>query len=185
MVNKAYVSNIIYNRHDEVKDSDNKLNYDYDYIKTKIYAVGIEKYVTGVGENGLITNTDNINYNCNVNSRENHPKYDQNKYDKSTNDNRVRVEPGDYVTFTIKVKNTGTNYVNYGKISTTTISESFTDGGNCKLVYDSTSAQKDNESGKIKFSPEGGIEPGKAATFTIKFRVEVTGDLTGSQQKLK
>ena len=87
MVNKAYVSNIIYNRHDEVKDSDNKLNYDYDYIKTKIYAVGIEKYVTGVGENGLITNTDNINYNCNVNSRENHPKYDQNKYDKSTNDN--------------------------------------------------------------------------------------------------
>ena len=194
MVNKAYVSNIIYNRHDEVNDSDNKLNYDYDYIKTKIYAVGIEKYVTGVGTkdnaNSLVTDENKTkenksNYNCAKSDRSGHPQYNKNEYDKSTDDNRVRVEPGDYVTFTIKVKNTGTDYVNYGKISTTTISESFTANANCKLVYDSTSAQKDNESGKIKFSPEGGIEPGKAATFTIKFRVEVTGDLTGTQQNLE
>ncbi len=194
MVNKAYVNNIIYNRHHEVNDSDNKRNYDYDYIKTKIYAVGIEKYVTGVGTkdnaNSLVTdenktNENKSNYNCAKSDRSGHPQYNKNEYDKSTDDNRVRVEPGDYVTFTIEVKNTGTDYVNYGKISTTTISESFTKNANCKLVYDSTSAQKDNESDKIKFSPEGGIEPGKAATFTIKFRVEVTGDLTGTQQNLE
>lgn len=187
MVNKAYVSNIIYNRHDEVKDSDNKLNYDYDYIKTKIYAVGIEKYVTGVGTkdnaNSLVTdenktNENKSNYNCATADR-------SEKERQAKKDDAVRVEPGDYVTFTIKVKNTGTDYVNYGKISTTTISESFTENANCKLIYDSTSAQKDNESGKIKFSPEGGIEPGKAATFTIKFKVEVTENLTGSQQNLE
>lgn len=182
MVNKAYVNNIIYNRHDKVNDSDNKRNYDHDYIKTKIYAVGIEKYVTGVGTkdnaNSLVTNPNNINYNCATADR-------SGKERQAKKDDAVRVEPGDYVTFTIKVKNTGTDYVNYGKISTTTISESFTKNANCKLVYDSTSAQKDNESDKIKFSPEGGIEPGKAATFTIKFRVEVTGDLTGTQQNLE
>ena len=151
-------------------------------MRTKIYAVGIEKYVTGVGENGLITSTDNINYNCNVNSRENHPNYAKNEYDKSTNDNRVRIEPGDYVTFTIKVKNTGTDYANYGKISTTTISESFTENANCKLVYDSiTGATYDKK--QITFKKD--IVPGGSATFTIKFKVEVTGNLTGSQQNLE
>ena len=184
--NKATISDkdIITNKHTvEVKDSDgDKNNTDSDYLRTKIYKVALEKYVTGVGENGLITSTDNINYNCNVNSRENHPNYAKNEYDKSTEDNRVRVEPGDYVTFTIKVKNTGTDYANYGKISTTTISESFTENANCKLVYDSiTGATYDKK--QITFKKD--IVPGGSATFTIKFKVEVTGNLTGSQQNLE
>ncbi len=190
LYNAAQINDIKNGNGTPVKDSKeetDKDNEDRDYLLTKIYAVGIEKYVTGVGENGLITSTDDINYNCNVNSRENHPQYNKNGYDKSLEANRVRVEPGDYVTFTIKVKNTGTkdgkaDYVNYGKISTTTISESFTENANCKLLYDSiTGATYDKK--QITFKKD--IVPGGSATFTIKFKVEVTGTLTGAQQNLE
>ena len=179
MVNKAYVSNIIYNRHDEVKDSDNKLNYDYDYIKTKIYAVGIEKYVTGVGTkdnaNSLVTNPNNINYNCATADR-------SEKERQAKKDDAVRVEPGDHVTFTIKVKNTGTDYVNYGKINTTTISEVFSNKDNeYKLVYAGiTGATYNNK--QITFVQD--IVPGGSATFTIKFEVEVARDKTNYKQLL-
>ena len=165
-------------------------------MRTKIYAVGIEKYVTGVGTkdnaNSLVTdenktNENKSNYNCAKSDRSGHPQYNKNEYDKSTDDNRVRVEPGDYVTFTIKVKNTGTkdgkaDYANYGKISTTTINESFTENANCKLLYDSiTGATYDKK--QITFKKD--IVPGGSATFTIKFKVEVTGNLTGTQQNLE
>ncbi len=179
MVNKAYVSNIIYNRHDEVKDSDNKLNYDYDYIKTKIYAVGIEKYVAGVGTkdnaNSLVTNPNNINYNCATADR-------SEKERQAKKDDAVRVEPGDHVTFTIKVKNTGTDYVNYGKINTTTISEVFSNKDNeYKLVYAGiTGATYNNK--QITFVQD--IVPGGSATFTIKFEVEVARDKTNYKQLL-
>ena len=190
LYNAAQINDIKNGNGTPVKDSKeetDKDNEDRDYLLTKIYAVGIEKYVTGVGENGLITSTDDINYNCNVNSRENHPQYNKNGYDKSLEANRVRVEPGDYVTFTIKVKNTGTkdgkaDYANYGKISTTTISESFTENANCKLVYDSiTGASYNNK--PITFKKD--IIPGGSETFTIRFKVEVTGNLTGTQQNLE
>ena len=190
LYNAAQINDIKNGNGTPVKDSKeetDKDNEDRDYLLTKIYAVGIEKYVTGVGENGLITSTDDINYNCNVNSRENHPQYNKNGYDKSLEANRVRVEPGDYVTFTIKVKNTGTkdgkaDYANYGKISTTTISESFTENANCKLVYDSiTGASYNNK--LITFKKD--IIPGGSETFTIRFKVEVTGNLTGTQQNLE
>ncbi len=190
LYNAAQINDIKNGNGTPVKDSKeetDKDNEDRDYLLTKIYAVGIEKYVTGVGEKGLITSTDDINYNCNVNSRENHPNYAKNEYDKSLEANRVRVEPGDYVTFTIKVKNTGTkdgkaDYANYGKISTTTISESFTENANCKLLYDSiTGASYNNK--LITFKKD--IIPGGSETFTIRFKVEVTGNLTGTQQNLE
>lgn len=157
-------------------------NSNSDYIKTKIYAVGIEKYVTGVGTkdnaNSLVTNPNNINYNCATADR-------SGKERQAKRDDAVRVEPGDYVTFTIKVKNTGTkdgkaDYVNYGKINTTTISEVFSDKDNeYKLVYDGiTGATYDNK--QITFVQD--IVPGGSATFSIKFKVEVAKDKTNNYQ---
>ena len=157
-------------------------NSNSDYIKTKIYAVGIEKYVTGVGTkdnaNSLVTNPNNINYNCATADR-------SGKERQAKRDDAVRVEPGDYVTFTIKVKNTGTkdgkaDYVNYGKINTTTISEVFSDKDNeYKLVYDGiTGATYDNK--QIAFVQD--IVPGGSATFSIKFKVEVAKDKTNNYQ---
>ena len=154
-------------------------NSNSDYIKTKIYAVGIEKYVTGVGTkdnaNSLVTNPNNINYNCAT-------AYRSGKERQAKKDDAVRVEPGDHVTFTIKVKNTGTDYVNYGKINTTKISEVFSNKDNeYKLVYAGiTGATYNNK--QITFVQD--IVPGGSATFTIKFEVEVARDKTNYKQLL-
>ena len=148
-------------------------------MRTKIYAVGIEKYVTGVGTkdnaNSLVTNPNNINYNCAT-------AYRSGKERQAKKDDAVRVEPGDYVTFTIKVKNTGTDYVNYGKINTTKISEVFSNKDNeYKLVYAGiTGATYDKK--QITFVQD--IVPGGSATFTIKFEVEVARDKTNYKQLL-
>lgn len=90
-----------------VTDSDKTdNNYDMDWIKTKIYKVSLEKYVSKVtdknGNNELSYDRSGKRYNAYAQDKTNIDNY--NRYKK---DNPVMVEKGDKVTYTIILKNEG------------------------------------------------------------------------------
>lgn len=97
---------------------------DGDFVKMKKYKVSLEKYVSGVQSTGksgtnLINNTNSTLYNSNLTNRSGHPIYQ----DKNKNNNKVQVEIGDTITYTMIIRNTGTDTTNWGTIRVTNITD--------------------------------------------------------------
>ena len=169
--NKAGI-NEIKNKHDvRVSDSDGTdNNYDMDWVQTKTYAVSLEKYVTQVtdknGGNVVTYNAGSGEYQDRSGKRFNDMlnsnilgSYDE-KYKREqdgTNHNTyklknpAKVEPGDYVTYTIRLGNTGTTPVKITKIydSFRFISNDKNPYNGLKLEYDINYGIKDASGNKI------------------------------------
>ena len=104
--------------------SENKKE-DYDYARVKKYKVSLEKYVSGVASgnkngNNLISDVNSSTYNTNLTDRSNNQVYINN----NKSNNKVQVEVGDTITYTIKIRNTGTDTKNWGNIYIYNITDS-------------------------------------------------------------
>lgn len=106
----------LYNRNNEkVQDSnqppeDN--NYDEDWVRIRFTAVGIEKFITKVtSKNGQVVeynNRSDMRYNENYNpDAKTSTTGEDTCFDPYKKENSVPVEPGDVVTFRIRLQNTG------------------------------------------------------------------------------
>lgn len=154
-------------------------NKDTDYLKVlKQYAVGLNKFITKVNNADLIIETSNPQYNCNSADRSG-----LSKTDKSTDANKVRVEPGDTVTYTLRLTNTSPTDGGHSAIKVSKIEDIPQKiNNNCYLDCDSSYEIKENGGGTvakngnkltITFSKPEEIYPGKYLDITIRFKVVV------------
>ena len=166
-------------------------NKDTDYLKVlKQYAVGLNKFITKVNNADLIIETSNPQYNCNSADRSG-----LSKTDKSTDANKVRVEPGDTVTYTLRLTNTSPTDGGHSAIKVSKIEDIPQKiNNNCYLDYDSSYEIKENGGGTvakngnkltITFSKPEEIYPGKYLDITIRFKVVVKDVATATYQTLE
>lgn len=132
--NKAQISTIYNKNNLEVSDSDGAdNNADQDYIKTKVYAVSLEKYIEKV-----VTSNGDIKDGLNREGQAEHA-YDN---DKNTQNNYkethvVDADCGSYITYVIKVNNDGNTNVKFLGI------QDYLPVGTTQYQLDSNSAKKD------------------------------------------
>lgn len=175
---------------ESVVDSDGvNNNTDKDWIRTKSTAVALQKYITEVQSlDGTVTYDDRVDHRYNPNDGVSDTYRDSHK-----RNNKVKVEPGDIVTFTIKLQNTGELPVKISQIYDTYswytregmretgleyVQNSITGNGNS---YDFTFGYND-ENDKydyydkylIEFKNPETIQPGSEKVVTIQFRVTST-----------
>ena len=166
-------------------------NKDTDYLKVlKQYAVGLNKFITKVNNADLIIETSNPQYNCNSADRSG-----LSKTDKSTDANKVRVEPGDTVTYTLRLTNTSPTDGGHSAIKVSKIEDIPQKiNNNCYLDCDSSYKITENGGGTvtksgnkltIKFSKPEEIYPGKYLDITIRFKVVVKDAATATYQTLE
>ena len=132
------------------------------------------------------SNNDAPSNNGSVSGRENHPIYNENGYSKENN--KIRLEVGDTVTYTIKLTNTGKN-----TIKVTQVVDTFDGNNNANLTYIEGSSKGYGtqtvkvEDGKvtINISNAQEIEPGQSKYFTLQFKVDVSKENTDNEQVLK
>ena len=125
-------------------------------------------------------------YDSNIKNRENHPIYAQNEYSKENN--KVKLEVGDTVTYTIKLTNTG-KY----PIKVTEIIDEFDENDNANLTYIEGSSKGYGtqeikvEEGKLTIGIRNAlkIESGQSEYFTLQFKVDVPKENTTNIQVLK
>lgn len=186
----------------------NKADYrtvDRDYIQMRTdYKVSLEKFVTEVadGEGRNIVEYTNDKdrsgkrYNEYAENTKNIENYNVHKYN-----NRVEVEPGDLVTFTIRLKNTGASGAPDVKVSKIYDVFTFFEEGKyngLKLEYDSTYGIQGNGGGTIenkhyqeqensdkrcdryliKFENPITLKAGEHTDLTIRFKVNIDNGLT-------
>ena len=180
-------------------------NRDKDWVITKTYSVSLEKYVTEVTDkagNNKVTYNNREGYRFNKKVLESERKEtgteDEINYSPYKNKNKVQVEAGDIVTFTIKLKNTGDSPVKVTQIYDTYRKHS--DG--YSLVYEESYGIQGNGGGKITddsyqttnsewsneelnrylivFDNAITIDPGKSEYVTIKFKVDIPTRLTNT-----
>ena len=144
----------------------NNRHKDSDWIKTKVYQVKLEKYVTAVNGANLINDTNNLSYNCNTVDRNNKPIYGSDTVKNIKKNDPVKLEVGDTVTYTIKLTNTGDSELNYGAINNLVVTDNCPDG----LTFLNSTDVTRNSSNNT-FTYEGTLEVGKSATFTITYSV--------------
>lgn len=154
--NTATVTKITNKNNILVSDSDGvKNNTDSDWIKTKIYAVSLEKFISSV--DGKEPTGDDAD-------REGKPEYltSEGTYKKN---HIVTVSKGEIVAYTIKVTNDGETSVYVSEIT-----DSFPEG----VKY------KEGES-TVKFTnlSENLLQPGESASFIVE--VEVTAENTSME----
>lgn len=130
---------------------------DSDFVKMqKLYQASIEKYISAVngssisGRNGLQTYGYSSSTSDDIWNKQNYPQ---------------AVEKGDTVTYTIKLKNTGTDSNTYGDISSIVVTDN---GSSGNLQYESSTGVSVSGS---EFTYSGTITPGDYATFTITYTV--------------
>lgn len=166
-------------------------NKDTDYLKVlKQYAVGLNKFITKVNNADLIIETSNPQYNCNSTDRSG-----LSKTDKSTDANKVRVEPGDTVIYTLRLTNTSPTDGGHSAIKVSKIEDIPQKiNSNCYLDYDSSYKITENGGGTvtksgnkltITFSKPEEIYPGKYLDITIRFKVVVKDAATATYQTLE
>lgn len=175
-----------------VSDSDgNTNNTDSDWIKTKTYSVSLEKFITKVTDkNGgnvvEYSDRDGKRYNETATTTENKNTYKLN--------NKVEVEVGDIVTYTIRLKNThGSTSVKINKIE-----DVFHFEDNIKLVIHNGGQAIIGSNGSkydVYYEEDNVyiieainailLEPGECEYLSISFKVEVATNLTDEVQELK
>lgn len=176
--------------------SHNHRRKDADFVVTRHYAVSLEKFVSKVNDEPIIGRDG---------KRSNNKAKDQTNIENVNPwkpENRVGVEPGDLVTFTIRLKNTGKT-----KVKITQIYDTFTcfetEDKNIKLVYDESygiqgngggtitnrhfnddenNANKEIDRWIIAFHNATLLDPDAYADVTIRFRVEVPKEQTDTKQ---
>lgn len=158
--------------------------YDREYIQMKQYSVSLEKFVSKVGT-ANITGRNNKRFNDELavgNVNRNDWKYN----------NPQKVELGDEITYTIRLKNTGTT-----KLKISQIYDSFTFGDSVKLSYISITGNgggtiADNSYDGpnnnwdfeglnrylIKFNNPTLLDQGNSVDVTITFKLEQVGSIT-------
>ena len=186
ILNKAGIEKIYDAKDNEISDVDDVINNISSVsVVTKIYSVKLTKYVSKVKSkddteaHGLETKSDKVKYNSTLAiDRKTYPIYGEYNYKK---DYKVMVEPGDEVTFTVKVTNTGTDSKKYGKVRTTNITEAFDN----ELEYVSCSGDGSYNSGKKEITLNNNVfDINQSAEINIVFRVKVEGDKTKEQVEL-
>lgn len=183
----------------------NKKTYrtcDRDYIQMKPYKVSLEKFVTKVTDaNGQ--KVENYNQTSGTYQDRSGKRYNtEAKTNLDTNkntykyDNKVQVEPGDIVTYTIKLKNEGDTKVSIGQIydsftyykdGTIKLTQTGSITGNGGGRYETnTYGTTDNTYDRhlITFNNPTLLDPGKYVDVTIQFKVEIETSLTASSHTL-
>ena len=187
LYNVAVITNLANKNDCSVLDSDGTdNNQDEDVVKTKTYAVSLEKFVTKVTSKD---NSGEYKDEKNITGRDGH-RYNRNAVDKTQNydswknNNPVQVEPGDKVIFTIRLKNTGDTLV---KI--TSLKDTFTNENGVKLEYDTSYGVKGNgdglyKDGIITFPNPKLLNPGESTDITICFKVNISSNNTSTSHSL-
>lgn len=165
---------------------------DADYIRIVEYSVSLEKYVTKI-EYGKGTNTGATTISDREGKRYNDTLTDGNANKNPFKlNNKVEVEPGDKITFTIKLTNTNIYDV---PVKIKEIEDEFTnESTGVKLTYDSSYGIKGNGGGsktniagnkyKISFTNPNLLAKGQSVYVTIRFIVEVPRTLTTNSYSL-
>ena len=191
--NQASVGNNVTNVNgSEVKDKDGpENNSDGDYIRTKIYKISLEKYVTGVytarKTGNSLSNQAGEFFNTRKTQRAGHPEYNK---DNLKQNNKVYVEAGDIVTFNIVLTNTGTDNVNYGTVYIKEIKDDYTNEVNkfgfknakCSIESD-TDAIVSNQT--INFKEQMAVQIGTPKILTITAEVSINKIYTNKSNILQ
>ncbi len=191
--NQASVGNNVTNVNgSEVKDKDGpENNSDGDYIRTKIYKISLEKYVTGVHTarktGNSLSNQAGEFFNTRKTQRAGHPEYNK---DNLKQNNKVYVEAGDIVTFNIVLTNTGTDNVNYGTVYIKEIKDDYTNEVNkfgfknakCSIESD-TNAIVSNQT--INFKEQMAVQIGTPKILTITAEVSINKIYTNKSNILQ
>lgn len=160
------VNGYVVKDNDEYKEDNNR---DCDRVRTKIYAVSLEKYVTEVNGEELENNANDLEYNCNTVSRDGYPIYNSNSEQSNTKyKDPVLLEAGDEVTYTIKLTNTGTDATKYGAIKNLEVTDPWLQQ---YLDYLSSSNNVKANRTEKTFTYEGEIPLNSSVTFTITYKV--------------
>ena len=191
--NQASVGNNVTNVNgSEVKDKDGpENNSDGDYIRTKIYKISLEKYVTGVHTarktGNSLSNQAGEFFNTRKTQRAGHPEYNK---DNLKQNNKVYVEAGDIVTFNIVLTNTGTDNINYGTVYIKEIKDDYTNEVNkfglknakCSIESD-TDAIVSNQT--INFREQMAVQIGTPKILTITAEVSINKIYTNKSNMLQ
>ena len=203
----AYTSEVIRNRA-WISDTNESNSAEYrtidaDYVKMKEYRVSLEKFVNKVTDKNQ--NNEELYSTSRQGKRYNNQAQTDLEHNKNTYkpNNKVQLEIGDIVTYTIRLKNTGDTKVKISKIY-----DSFdTKTNGVKLTYLARYGIKGNGGGVIendqyrgannelstqnltnyliKFDNAQLLNPGESTDVTMQFKVEVPEDSTNSVQVLQ
>ncbi len=203
--NSGIITNTAWISSTDPKNDETYRTVDRDYVKMKEYKISLEKFVSQVtdkdGNNSVTYDSERQGKRYNDEARTDENK---NTYKPS---HKVQVEPGDIVTYTIRLKNTGETGVKihqiYDKFDVNSNGvklkyyESYGIQGNGGGTIENNDYRGPNEnpdnswkennytSYLIKFDKPTLIQPGKTVDITIKFNVEVPTELTKYIQELK
>ena len=115
--NEETINNEVCIKSTNPKNETQYRTYDGDSIKFKKHSVSLEKFVTKVQSSIFLSDsvdfTDRSGRRYNVDAKD---KTNSNNYDIYKMKNPVALEDGDYITFTIRLKNTGENKVKITQI---------------------------------------------------------------------
>lgn len=190
-------------------------NTDSDWIRTKLYSVSLEKYVSNVtdGKGNEVSNIQNV-VDAEGNTRNDHQLWKDTSSEPEDSwkyKNAVELEVGDIVTYTLKVTNTDSNKDNTNIWFTKITDEPHWDGDLQLSFYEEGSKTFSINEGSISSSlfniawdetcklltieytsetrGETGnglkIEPGNSMYITLKFVVNVSTSITDKQQILE
>lgn len=178
LINTAEIKEMQNSNGTAVPDTDLSDNEDSDWVETKIYSVSLEKYITKV------TDKDGGNVR-NITGRNGHPIYDDNNYKQpNKTPGPVEVEPGDLVTYTIKLTNTNKDtsvkipkIIDDSKQTTTGLELEYVGKGDSGVDFTKSA----NE---ITLTNPTLLGPGASEYITLVFRVKVVPGLTGESRTL-